>query len=59
MPDSVLLKPGPLDDDDQRIMRKHPIYAYEMLSPEPNFQQILDIPFTTTSAGMAAVIRAG
>lgn len=45
VPDSVLLKPGPLDDDDKRIMRKHPIYAFEMLSPEPNFQQLLDIPF--------------
>jgi HD-GYP domain-containing protein (c-di-GMP phosphodiesterase class II) len=45
VPDSVLLKPGPLDDDDTRIMRKHPVYAYEMLSPVPNFQSILDIPF--------------
>jgi HD-GYP domain-containing protein (c-di-GMP phosphodiesterase class II) len=45
VPDSVLLKPGPLDEQDKKIMRKHPVYAYEMLSSIPNFEPILDIPY--------------
>src|SRR4029077_10663318 len=31
VPDSILLKPGPLTDAEWAIMRKHPQYAYEML----------------------------
>ena len=46
VPDSVLLKPGPLDEQDKKIMRKHPVYAYEMLSSIPNFTPILDIPYS-------------
>jgi HD-GYP domain-containing protein (c-di-GMP phosphodiesterase class II) len=46
VPDSVLLKPGPLDDEDKKIMYKHPVYAYEMLSSIPNFAPILDIPYS-------------
>ena len=46
VPDSVLLKPGPLDEEDRKIMYKHPIYAYEMLSSIPNFAPILDIPYS-------------
>ncbi len=46
VPDSVLLKPGPLDDEDKEIMHKHPVYAYEMLSSIPNFAPILDIPYS-------------
>ena len=46
VPDSVLLKPGPLDEADKKIMRKHPVYAYEMLNSIPNFEPILDIPYS-------------
>jgi hypothetical protein len=46
VPDSVLLKPGPLDEADKKIMRKHPVYAYEMLNSIPNFGPILDIPYS-------------
>lgn len=46
VPDSVLLKPGPLDEEDKKIMHKHPVYAYEMLSSIPNFAPILDIPYS-------------
>jgi HD-GYP domain-containing protein (c-di-GMP phosphodiesterase class II) len=45
VPDRVLLKPGPFDDDDRQIMCQHPIFAYEMLSPIPSFSTILDIPY--------------
>src|SRR5690606_32442504 len=32
IPDRVLGKAGPLDDDEWVIMRRHPVYAHEMLS---------------------------
>jgi HD-GYP domain-containing protein (c-di-GMP phosphodiesterase class II) len=45
IPDSILLKPGPLDESEWRVMRKHPVYAYELLRPIPKFNDILDIPY--------------
>jgi PAS domain S-box-containing protein/putative nucleotidyltransferase with HDIG domain len=44
IPDGILLKPGPLTDAEEEIMRKHPVYAYEMLSPIPYLRPALDIP---------------
>jgi len=46
VPDNILLKPGPLTDDEWVIMRQHPQLAYEMLSPIPYLQQSLDIPYS-------------
>lgn len=45
IPDTILLKPGPLDEAEWRIMRKHPVYAYELLRPIPKFNEIVDIPY--------------
>ena len=45
IPDSILLKPGALTDEEWEIMRRHPGYAYEMLSPISYLQQALDIPY--------------
>lgn len=45
IPDSVLLKAGPLSDQEWAIMRKHPEYAYEWLSPIPYLRPALDIPY--------------
>lgn len=45
VPDHILLKPGPLSEDEQAIMRQHPIYGYEMLSSIPFLAQALDIPY--------------
>src|SRR6185503_18566974 len=45
VPDGILLKPGPLTDDEWSIMRQHPIYAYEMLSPITYLRPALDIPY--------------
>jgi len=45
IPDSILLKPGPLTDDEWVIMRKHPVYAYELLMPIPFLRSALDIPY--------------
>ncbi|MEW6180754.1 MAG: HD domain-containing phosphohydrolase [Chloroflexota bacterium] len=45
IPDAILLKPGPLDEGEWRVMRRHPLYAYELLSPIPHFYDLLDIPY--------------
>ena len=45
VPDTILLKPGSLTEEEWKIMQKHPIYAYEMLSELPYFKQALDIPY--------------
>jgi putative nucleotidyltransferase with HDIG domain len=45
IPDSILLKPGPLTDDEWAIMKKHPVYAYELLLPIAYLRPVLDIPY--------------
>ncbi len=45
IPDKILLKPGPLTEEDWEIMRKHPVYAYELLSPISFLRPALDIPY--------------
>jgi PAS domain S-box-containing protein/putative nucleotidyltransferase with HDIG domain len=45
VPDNVLLKPGPLTDEEWRIIRQHPMTAYELLSSIPFLRQALDIPY--------------
>jgi HD-GYP domain-containing protein (c-di-GMP phosphodiesterase class II) len=44
IPDAILLKPGPLTDDEWVIMRKHPEYAYSLLSGIDFLRPALDIP---------------
>jgi putative nucleotidyltransferase with HDIG domain len=45
IPDHILLKPGPLTDDEWVIMRKHPRYALDLLSPIAYLHRALDIPY--------------
>ncbi len=45
VPDSILLKPGPLTPEEWAIMRRHPVHAYEMLSPIAYLRPALDIPY--------------
>ncbi len=45
IPDSILLKPGPLNAAEWEIMRQHPVYAYEMLSPIHYLRPALEIPY--------------
>ena len=45
IPDNILLKPGPLSDDEWVIMKKHPIYAYTLLSKIDFLKQAIDIPY--------------
>ena len=46
IPDSILLKPGPLTDDEWVIMKKHPVYAFELLSPIAYLRPALEIPYS-------------
>ena len=45
IPDAILLKPGPLTEEEWVVMRKHPQYAYEMLAPIAYLHPALDIPY--------------
>ncbi|MFC0594915.1 HD domain-containing phosphohydrolase [Thermus composti] len=45
IPDSILLKPGPLTEEEWQVMRKHPVYAYEWLSGIPFLKKALEIPY--------------
>ncbi len=44
VPDHILRKPGPLDEEEWTIMRRHPIHAYEMLSRINYLRPALAIP---------------
>lgn len=45
IPDEILQKPGPLNEAEWEKMRRHPVYAYEMLSPIAYLHPALEIPF--------------
>ncbi len=45
VPDAILLKAGPLTNKEWKIMRQHPQFAYDMLSPIEYLHSALDIPF--------------
>ncbi len=44
IPDSILHKPGPLDDSEWEVMRKHPEYAFNLLFPISYLRPALEIP---------------
>ncbi|MBI3942966.1 MAG: HD-GYP domain-containing protein [Chloroflexi bacterium] len=45
VPDSILLKPGSLTAEEWEVVRQHPTFAFEMLSPIRYLQSALDIPY--------------
>jgi PAS domain S-box-containing protein len=45
VPDSILLKPGPLDEHEWNVMHQHPQYAYNMLSPITYLAPAIHIPW--------------
>jgi HD-GYP domain-containing protein (c-di-GMP phosphodiesterase class II) len=46
VPDQILKKTGPLDEDEWHEMRKHPKYAYDLLYPITYLRPALDIPYS-------------
>ncbi len=44
IPDAILLKPSALTDEERAVIRQHPLYALEMLSPIAFLRPALDIP---------------
>jgi putative nucleotidyltransferase with HDIG domain len=45
VPDSILLKPDKLTDQEWERMKQHPVFAFEMLSPITYLKSSLDIPY--------------
>ncbi len=45
IPDEILLKPDKLTEEEWEIMRRHPVYAFELLKPIAYLQPALDIPY--------------
>ena len=45
VPDHILKKTGKLDDEEWVEMRKHPVYAYNLLAPISYLRGALDIPY--------------
>ncbi len=45
IPESILLKPAPITEQERAIIRKHPQYAYDLLSPIAYLAPALDIPY--------------
>ena len=43
--DSILHKPGKLTAEEWAIMKKHPVFAYQLLSPIDYLKPALDIPY--------------
>ena len=45
IPDSILLKPGPLTKEEREIMNRHPIYALDLLQPIAYLRPALPVPY--------------
>lgn len=45
IPDHILFKPDKLTPQEWEIMRKHPLYAYELLAPIASLAEALVIPY--------------
>jgi len=45
IPDAILHKKGELTPEEWEIMRQHPVYSYQLLSPIPFLAPALDIPY--------------
>lgn len=45
IPDSIMFKPGELTEEEWEVMRRHPVYAYEVLSEIEFLRPALQIPY--------------
>lgn len=46
IPDGILLKPGQLTEEEWVVMRRHPVYAYQLLLPITYLRPALSIPYS-------------
>jgi PAS domain S-box-containing protein/putative nucleotidyltransferase with HDIG domain len=46
VPDEILHKPGKLTAEERIIVQKHPVTAYELLSPIPFLKKALEVPYS-------------
>ena len=46
IPDSILFKPGLLDEKEWDLMRQHPVHAYQLLAPIAYLKPALEIPYS-------------
>lgn len=46
VPDNILLKPGPLSEDEWAVMKRHPELAYKLLHPIAYLRTAIDIPYS-------------
>jgi response regulator RpfG family c-di-GMP phosphodiesterase len=45
IPDSILLKKGPLTAGEWEIVHQHPVYAYQLLAPIAYLRPVLPVPY--------------
>jgi len=45
VPDGILLKPGTLTEEEWVLMRKHPVFAYQLLKEIPFLKNAYEIPY--------------
>ena len=45
IPDQILLKPGPLNDEEWKVMRTHPELAHKLIAPISYLRSAIDIPY--------------
>jgi len=45
VPDTILMKDGPLTPEEEEIMHNHPVYAFKILMPIAYLRPALDIPY--------------
>jgi len=45
IPDTILFKQGKLSEEEWIVMRKHPIYARDLIQPYPFLHRAIDIPY--------------
>lgn len=46
VPDNILLKPTALTDEEWRIMRQHPEFAHDWLTPIAYLREVVEIPYS-------------